>query len=126
MKSRESIVRLRQFHVNEKARQLKQLDQMIADFDRMAHDLELQIEGEEKRSGIADVNHFAYPTFARAARTRRENLLNSQKELKIQRDAAAVSLGEAENELRKAEALEERDQGRGGRGAETRQAAATA
>ncbi len=122
MKSRENIVRLKQFQVNEKGRRLKQLDQMIADFERMAAELELQIENEEKRAGITDVNHFAYPTFARAARTRRENLVNSQKELKIQRDAAEVALGEAEGELRKAEALEERDMGRG-RASDTRTAA---
>jgi flagellar export protein FliJ len=126
MKSRESLVKLRQFQVNEKSRQLKQLEQMIVDFDRMAADLDAQIAGEEKRAGITDINHFAYPTFARAARTRRENLVNSQRELKIQRDTAAVALGEAQAELRKAEALEERDHGRGGRNAEARQAAAQA
>ncbi len=112
MKSRENLVRLKQFAVNEKRRQLKQLDQMMADFERMAAELDIQIESEEKRAGITDVNHFAYPTFARAARTRRDNLLDSKKELKVQRDAAEVSLGEAEAELRKAEALEERDTGR--------------
>lgn len=112
MKSRENTVRLKQFQVNDKTRQLQQLDQMIGDFDRMAGELELQIENEEKRAGISDVNHFAYPTFARAARTRRENLLHSKKELKIQRDAAEAALAEAEAELRKAEALEERDLGK--------------
>jgi hypothetical protein len=65
MKSRENLVRLKRFQVNEKRRQIMQLDMMIAEFDRMANELELQIAAEEKKSGIADVNHFAYPTFAK-------------------------------------------------------------
>ena len=72
MKSRENAVQLKQFQVKEKTRQLQQLDQMIADFERMATELDMQIEAEEKKAGITDVNHFAYPTFARAARTRRD------------------------------------------------------
>ena len=74
MKSRENLVRLKQFQVNEKRRQLLQLDMMIAEFDRMAGELEFQINAEEKKAGITDINHFAYPTFAKAARLRRDNL----------------------------------------------------
>ena len=77
MKSRENLVRLKQFQVNEKRRQLMQLDMMIAEFDRMAAELEIQIGAEEKKAGITDINHFAYPTFAKAARLRRDNLKNS-------------------------------------------------
>lgn len=109
MKSRESLVRLKLFQVNEKRRQLLQLDMMIAEFDRMAADLENQVAYEEKKSGISDQNHFAYPTFAKAARQRRENLLVSQRDLKTQREAAAAKLEEAEDELKKAEMLEGRD-----------------
>ena len=126
MKSRENAVQLKQFQVKEKTRQLQQLDQMIADFERMATELDMQIEAEEKKAGITDVNHCAYPTFARAARTRRDNLMHSQKELKIQRDAAEAALAEAEAELRKAEALEERDHGKARPPLDTRAAAASA
>ena len=59
MKSRENAVQLKQFQVKEKTRQLQQLDQMIADFERMATELDMQIEAEEKKAGITDVNHFA-------------------------------------------------------------------
>lgn len=109
MKSRESLVRLKLFQVNEKRRQLLQLDMMIAEFDRMAADLENQVAYEERKSGISDQNHFAYPTFAKAARQRRENLLVSQRDLKAQREGAAARLSEAEDELKKAEMLEGRD-----------------
>ena len=90
MKSRENLVRLKQFQVNEKRRQLLQLDMMIAEFDRMAGELELQITAEEKKAGITDINHFAYPTFAKAARLRRDNLRNSQSDLAQQRSRCRI------------------------------------
>ena len=109
MKSRENLVRLKQFQVNEKRRQLLQLDMMIAEFERMANELDVQIAAEEKKAGITDVNHFAYPTFAKAARQRRDNLRNSQADLAEQREGAETALAEAELELSKAEMLETRD-----------------
>lgn len=110
MKSRENLVRLKRFQVSEKRRQLLQLDMMIAEFERMAGELELQIAAEEKKAGITDVNHFAYPTFAKAARNRQENLRNSKADLVQQRTLAESLLAEAEAELSKAEMLESRDQ----------------
>jgi hypothetical protein len=109
MKSRENLVRLKRFQVNEKRRQIMQLDMMIAEFDRMANELDVQIAAEEKKSGITDINHFAYPTFAKAARLRRDNLKNSQSDLLQQKKLAETLLAEAEAELSKAEALESRD-----------------
>jgi hypothetical protein len=109
MKARGNLVRLKQFQVNEKRRQLAQLDTMIAEFDRMAAELDAQIAIEEKKSGITDTSHFAYPTFAKAARQRRDNLNNSRLDLLQQKGAAEVALGEAEAELAKAEHLENRD-----------------
>ena len=109
MKSRENLVRLKQFQANEKRRQLAQLDTMIGEFERMASELDMQITIEEKKSGITDVTHFAYPTFAKAARQRRDNLKNSQVDLMAQRATAQSLLREAEAELSKAQALESRD-----------------
>ena len=109
MKSRQNLVRLKLFQVNEKRRQLAQLDLMVGEFERMAAELELQIAAEEKKAGITDINHFAYPTFARAARQRRDNLRNSQMDLQEQKKAAEAALVEAEEELTKAEMLESRD-----------------
>jgi hypothetical protein len=112
MKARDNLVRLKRFQVNEKRKQLMQLDMMVADFERMAGELDLQIAAEEKKAGITDINHFAYPTFAKAARQRRDNLIGSQDDLKQQRETAQALLDEAEAELARAEALEMRD-GRG-------------
>ncbi len=109
MKSRANLIRLKQFQVNEKRRQLEQIDQMMSELQRMVNELENQIASEEKRAGITDVTHFAYPTFAKAARNRANNLLGSIRELQIQRDAAVRALEEAEAEYGKVTALEQRD-----------------
>ncbi|MGB3502578.1 MAG: flagellar export protein FliJ [Mesorhizobium sp.] len=109
MKSRENLVRLKKFQVGEKRRQLAQLDMMVADFDRMANELDAQILSEERKAGITDINHFAYPTFAKAARLRRDNLKVSKSDLLAQREGAEAALAEAEADLAKAEMLENRD-----------------
>ena len=48
MKSRsESLIRLKKFQVDEKRRQVTQIEMMIADFERMAAELDQQIEIEQ-------------------------------------------------------------------------------
>lgn len=111
MKSRESVVRLKAFQLNDKRRQLTQIQTMMGELEKMRSELELQIATEEKKAGITDTAHFAYPTFAKAARQRANNLQGSIKELKVQLDAAELAVEEAEAEYAKAAALEERDSG---------------
>lgn len=109
MKSREGLVRLKRFQVDEKRRQVAQIETMIAEFERMAKDLNDQVVAEQERSGIRDTAHFAYPTFAKAAMQRRDNLLASANELKEQLASAKRETTEAEEELQKLEAIAERD-----------------
>jgi flagellar export protein FliJ len=109
MKSRDSLVRLKEFQVNEKRRQLQQLQLMMSEFERMSKELVHQISLEENKSGITDPAHFAYPTFAKAARQRADNLQVSIRELKVQQEAAEAVLEEVQAEYEKAAALETRD-----------------
>jgi flagellar FliJ protein len=110
MKSRETLIRLKKFQVDEKRRKVSQIEAMIADFDRMAVDLEREITTEQERAGIHDPAHFAYPTYAKAAMVRRDNLKRSADELKGQLEDARNALAEAFEELKKIELLGERDQ----------------
>jgi flagellar protein FliJ len=110
MKSRETLIRLKKFQVDEKRRKVAQIEGMIAEFDRMAADLDREILAEQDRAGIHDPTHFAYPTYAKAAINRRDNLKRSADELKGQLDDARAALGEAFEELKKIELLDERDQ----------------
>ena len=110
MKSRETLIRLRKFQVDEKRRRVAQIESMVADFDRMAGDLDREIATEQDRAGIHDPTHFAYPTYAKAAIGRRDNLKRSADELKGQLEEARLALAEAFEELKKVELLDERDQ----------------
>ena len=112
MKSRETLIRLKKFQVDEKRRKVVQIEGMIAEFDRMGTDLEREIKTEQDRAGIHDPAHFAYPTYAKAAMSRRENLKRSADELRIQLEDAKAALGEAFEEMKKVELLDERDQAR--------------
>ena len=110
MKSRETLIRLKKFQVDERRRKVAQSEGMIAEFQRMAHDLDREIISEQDRAGIHDPGHFAYPTYAKAAMQRRENLQRSADDLKIQLEAATDALAEAFEEMKKIELLDERDQ----------------
>jgi flagellar protein FliJ len=112
MKSRETLIRLKKFQVDERRRKVAQIEGMIAEFERMAGDLDREIKTEQERAGISDPAHFAYPTYAKAAMQRKENLKRSADELKVQLDDAKAALGEAFEELKKVELLDERDQAR--------------
>src|SRR5262245_58561908 len=104
MKSRETLIRLKKFQVDEKRRRVAQIEGMIAEFQRKSV--------EQERDGINDPSHFAYPTYAKAAIQRRENLARSADELRVQLEDARALLGEAFEELKKVELLDERDQAR--------------
>src|SRR6516225_4662180 len=112
MKSRDTLIRLKKFQVDERRRKVSQIEGMIAEFERMATDLDREIKSEQERAGIHDPAHFAYPTYAKAAMQRKENLKRSADELKVQLDDAKAALGEAFEELKKVELLDERDQAR--------------
>jgi flagellar export protein FliJ len=109
MKSREGLIRLKRFHVDEKRRQVIQIETMIAEFERMAKELDDQIQAEQQRSGIHDAAHFAYPTFAKAAMQRRDNLAASANELRQQLATAKAEFDVAVEELDKTVALADRD-----------------
>jgi flagellar export protein FliJ len=111
MKSRDSLLRLKRFHVDDKRRRVAQIETMMAEFLRMAADLDREIAAEEQKAGITDLMHFAYPTYARAARTRRANLIRSADELKEQLGEAKSQLEDAMAELSKVQGLEGREKG---------------
>jgi flagellar protein FliJ len=109
MKSRDTLVRLKRFQLEEKRRRVRQIEMMLAEFTRMIGDLDREIANEERRAGIADPSHFAYPTYARANSVRRDNLKSSIAELLGQIEEAKAAQDEAAAEILKFETLEVRD-----------------
>ncbi|WP_375465419.1 flagellar export protein FliJ [uncultured Methylobacterium sp.] len=109
MKSRDTLIRLRRFQVDEKRRRVTQIEVMMAEFHRMAVELDREVAQEEARAGISDTAHFAYPTYARAAAARRDNMRQSAIALEGQLSEAKAELGEAFEDLKKVEILDDRE-----------------
>ena len=99
MRSRRNAVQLKQFEIAAKRRQAGFIKTTIEEFVRMIANLDLEIEAEHRRTGIADPKHYAYSTFARAAIQRRQNLQASVDNLQHRLTTAEAALDLAEAEL---------------------------
>jgi len=111
MKSRDSLIRLKRFQVDDHRRRIAKIELMINEFSRMVVELDREIVSEESKSGITDPAHFAYPTYARSDRSRRDNLKQSVEELNGQITEVRAKLDIAIQDLQKAEALDGRERG---------------
>ena len=111
MKSRDAHIRMKRFQIEERRRQIGQIETMIEEFGRMASELDLEIAAEHRRTGIDDERHFAYSTFARAARQRRTNLQTSISDLTQQLETAKAALDLAMAELQREQEKLEREMG---------------
>ena len=112
MKPHDSLLRLRQFEVEERQQKVRDLESMIDEFRHMVLDLDHQIEAEEARSGVADKDHYSYSPFAKASLLRRDNLIASTTDLEAKVIDAHEDLSVAVDELNKVEMLTERSQAR--------------
>ncbi|HAC60386.1 flagellar export protein FliJ [Parvibaculum sp.] len=106
MRNRESLIRLHKFQVDEKRRKVAELEIMLGEFRQRERDLEAQVEEEQRKAGISDVGHFAYPMFAKSVIRRRENILESIEGIERQLETAKEELAGAFRELKKYELLE--------------------
>ncbi len=113
MTPRQSKLRLRQFEVEERRQKISDIEHMIADFSRIANDLDQQVRAEEQRAGISDIMHYSYPIYAKAARQRRDNLLSSIEDLERKLAEVRAELEEAGAELEKVAMIEGRESDRG-------------
>jgi flagellar protein FliJ len=113
MRSRETLLRLHRFRTEEKRRQVADISFMIQDFTRKYDELDQQVKLEESRNGVTDPAHFNYSLSAKAARSRRDNLMRSIAELNDQLAEAQAALEAEEQDLRRAEMLAEKEQGGG-------------
>jgi len=111
MKSRDAHIRMKRFQMEERRRQIGQIETMIEEFGRMVSELDLEIAAEHRRTGIDDERHFAYSTFARAARQRRTNLQTSISDLTQQLETAKAALDLAMAELQREQEKLERETG---------------
>jgi len=107
MRNRDSLIRLHRFQVDEKRRQVAELELMLQEFRVRERELEAQVLIEQEKAGISDVAHFAYPMFAKSVIRRRQNILNSIEDIERQLETAKEELGGAFRELKKYEIVED-------------------
>jgi flagellar export protein FliJ len=103
MKSREALIRLNRFRVDEIRKRLKSLDDMRSDLARKMSDLETMVQEEQRRSQQSDLARLAYPTFARSVMARRENIQRTIDEVDKQAASVTEELQGAYRELKKYE-----------------------
>lgn len=109
MPSRQRHCRSRRIEVEERQQKVADIEAMIEDFSRVAGELDRQLRYEEQRAGITDPTHFAYPIYAKAARQRRDNLMESIRDLNAKLEEAREELEQARSELQTAEMFASRD-----------------
>ncbi|MEQ1865171.1 MAG: flagellar FliJ family protein [Micropepsaceae bacterium] len=103
MKSREALIRLHRFRVDEIRRRLQSLDTMRADLTKKMSDLETMMQEEQRRAAHSDLGRLAYPSFARSVVARRENIQRSIDEVEKQASGVTEELQGAYRELKKYE-----------------------
>jgi flagellar FliJ protein len=105
MASLESLIKSKKSQVDQRARAIAQIESMIADFERLTANLDLEISSEEVRTKNHDPLHFAYSTLAKATMQRRDNLNQSIENLRVQLSAAQEALRKSSEELEAATRL---------------------
>ena len=109
MRSRESLLRLNRFRVEDCRRQVADMDLMINDLMRKHDDLDNHVKFEEQRTGVSDPSNVNYSMAAKSVRGRRDNILATVAELRDQHESSIERLKEAEADLRKVELLVEKE-----------------
>ena len=103
MKSREGLVRLHRFRVEEIRKRLKSLDDMRGDLAKKMGDLETMVQEEQRRSINSDLGRLAFPSIARSIQARRENIQRTIDEVEKQAATVSEELQAAYRELKKYE-----------------------
>ena len=109
MRSRDSLLRLSRFRVEDCRRQVSDMDMMIQDLMRKHDDLDAHVKFEEQRTGVSDPNNVNYSMAAKSVRVRRDNILKTVAELRDQHETTVERCKEAEADLRKVELLMEKE-----------------
>jgi hypothetical protein len=112
MKSRDTLIKLYKFRVDEAKSRLAGFESMRADMTRKIVELEGHLSEEGRRASENEIGRFAYPTFARSIRERKDKLNASVLEIERSIAEARIVLHEAFQDLKKMELAEEARQRR--------------
>lgn len=107
MKSRETLIKLHRFRADEAKTKLAGLEAIRADMGRKVAELDNHLSEEGRRATENEIGRFAYPSFARSIRERKDKLAASIAEIDRSISEARIDVHEAYQELKKYELAEE-------------------
>ncbi len=107
MKSRGTLIKLHRFRADEAKTKLAGLEAIRADMGRKIAELDSHLSEEGRRATENDIGRFAYPSFARSIRERKEKLAASIAEIERSIAEARIEVQEAYQDLKKFELVEE-------------------
>ncbi len=107
MKSRQALIRLHKWQVDDIRRRLGELEVMRRDFEDKRTELEATLADERRIGETSPIGAYAYPSFAKAMTERRQKLEESIKNIEREIESTKAALGDAYRELKKIEVLEE-------------------
>jgi len=107
MKGLPTLIRVRQWELEEKRRKLADLEGLAAQLTEAIARLDDEVKMEQGIAGSSLEVNFAYAPFAQAAIERRRTLLASLEDVKHQIDAASEEVTMAYQELKKYEVAQD-------------------
>jgi len=102
------IVRLHKWQVDEKRRQIAELEVMRSDLEKKLEKLDSDLKDEQKNVASSNVVDINYAGYAAAVMKRRENIEASITEVNVSIENMKDDLAEAFKELKKYEIVEQR------------------
>jgi hypothetical protein len=84
METHGSVGHSKRFTIDPMQRKISRIELLIQELSLEAAKLDNEIAAAEKKAGISDPQHFAYPCYAKATAQRRDNLVRTVEELQRQ------------------------------------------
>lgn len=111
MKGLTTLIRLHRWQLDEKRRQLADLERLLTDLKSQSERLEAEVQSEQ-RAAESDEGRYAYPGYAAAVVDRRENLTRSMVEVEVSIEAAREEVAAIFEKVKTYEQAERRQQER--------------
>ncbi|WP_417317149.1 flagellar FliJ family protein [Emcibacter sp.] len=108
----DGMIRLHKWQLDEKRRQLTELETMRDDLLARKEDLAKQLVAEQEKVASSQVVNISYASFATAVAQRQENLMGSLAEIEASIEEMKDQVSESFKELKKYEVVEQRERER--------------
>lgn len=112
MKGLTTLIRLHRWQLDEKRRQLADLERLSEDLNGQSERLEAEVKGEQRSAAETDEGRYAYPGYAAGVVDRRDNLTRSIAEVEISIEAAREDVAAIFEKVKTYEQAERRQQDR--------------